>query len=253
MMQADMQDTRTTDRPTVNRLTRTWPTGEKKGDSREPGSGGRVPGAAYEEPHAGEGGGSPSTDRFGRPERGASSKGLGPLFVSERMGGAPGLPPLTIHHAADSMEVSTQLRRLIQLATFDLNRSEDCADCSGYGAERHSIGGRLQGAIDLDGQLTAVIDLRRPSDDPDIVAENHLRIAVCDLSGNITGVILGAGISRFRATGNHPDLPSALESALATGLAGGVTQVGERLLVALNHDQERSPACPALRAESEPR
>jgi chemotaxis signal transduction protein len=133
-----------------------------------------------------------------------------------------------------------------------MNRPDGDTDRRERRSENRIIGGRLHGTIDLDGQPTAVVDLRRPSDDPEILAENKRRIAVCDSTGNVTGVILGADIDRFRATNNNPDLPSAVESALATGLAGGVSQVGERLLVALNHDQEKTPALPTLDVEAEP-
>lgn len=247
-----MQDTRTTDRSTLNRLTRRWPTGSKEGDCRETGSGRRVPGAGGEEPLVGEWGG-PEADRTGQPERGACSKGAGPLFVSERMGGAPGLPPLCDLPSSETADESTQLRRLIRLATLDVNRSRHGVPGCESSAERHIICGRLHGTIDLDGCPTAVVDLRRPSDDPDIVSENQLRVAVCDLVGNVTGVILGADISRFRATRHHPDLPGSVESALTAGLIGGVAQVGERLLVALNHDCEKAPARSASYVELEPK
>jgi len=97
----------------------------------------------------------------------------------------------------------------------------------GYLEKKHSI----KSSINLRGRPMPVADLRRTngrSGDPQGVTSIT---AVCNMDGEVTGMVLGADWDIYRRTMAPIDLPPTLAASLEHGFAYGVARLGSRLLV----------------------
>ncbi|MEA3297336.1 MAG: chemotaxis protein CheW [candidate division Zixibacteria bacterium] len=150
------------------------------------------------------------------------------------------LYPDQVNPKGELTDVPDELAELISLNSDQLwatagkhSTIMDNSSFFGHGAGFH-VRHTVKRTITLGENIVPVIDLRARFARHGTHNRTTARIAICDLGGKVTGVILGIEWDSLRQTDPSADLPRNLETFLSNGHVQGITRLGSRLLVWLD-------------------
>jgi purine-binding chemotaxis protein CheW len=92
----------------------------------------------------------------------------------------------------------------------------------------------IEGVINLRGQITPVMDLRKRLDLPELERGEETRIIIIELGKNVVGMIVDAVTEVHRLPEKNIDPTPTISSEVGAEFINGVGKLGDRLLILLD-------------------
>ncbi len=92
----------------------------------------------------------------------------------------------------------------------------------------------IEGVINLRGQITPIMDLRKRLDLPELERGEETRIIIIEIGKNVVGMIVDAVMEVHRLPEKNIDPTPTISSEVGSEFINGVGKLGDRLLILLD-------------------
>ncbi len=92
----------------------------------------------------------------------------------------------------------------------------------------------VEGVINLRGQITPIMDLRKRLDLPELERGDETRIIIIELGKHVVGLIVDAVAEVHRIPEKNIDPPPTISAEVGAEFINGVGKLGDRLLILLD-------------------